>query len=154
MKTHDTYKNTLVADYLPVDYIDSFSRDIQGATITPDEFFDRAFKQFPGWINALMKLRNALVRPLGLDTQTRFTDKICGKNASEIIFGMPDKHLTFYVSLWCGAEKNGRQKLKITTLVNYNNRLGRFYFFIIRPFHKIIVCSILKKVEKLGNKIT
>lgn len=39
-----------------------------------------------------------------------------------------------------------KQELRITTVVKYNNWLGRAYFFIIRPFHGIIVKSILKHV--------
>ena len=62
------------------------------------------------------------------------------------VLGMPDKHLDFHVSMWCGEYHEGKQELRITTVVKYNNWLGRAYFFIIRPFHGIIVKSILKHV--------
>ncbi|BAD49821.1 conserved hypothetical protein [Bacteroides fragilis YCH46] len=42
-----------------------------------------------------------MVKPFGLDTNRRVTDIKCEKSQHEIIFGMSDKHLTFYVSLWC-----------------------------------------------------
>ena len=32
--------------------------------------------------------------------------------------------------------------------VKFNNRLGRLYFFFIRPFHKTIMRSILNRVAK------
>lgn len=31
----------------------------------------------------LLKLRNALVEPLGLDTKSRFSDSICERSANE-----------------------------------------------------------------------
>ena len=58
------------------------------------------------------------------------------------------KHLTFYAALWCGEKESGGQTFTITTVVKFNNRLGRLYFFFIRPFHKVIIRSMLKRVAK------
>ena len=141
--------NSLLVSYLPANYIDSFSRIVAcEKAITPQEFRKLAFNQFPKWIDWLMKLRNAIVKPLGLDTNSKFTDMICASNPNEEIFGMPDKHLDFHVSMWCGEYKDGKQELRITTIVKYNNWFGRLYFFVIRPFHGIIVQSILKNVAQ------
>lgn len=144
---------SLLRNYLPSDYIDSYSKDVTcQEAITPEEFFNMAFKQFPRWVSWLLKLRNVLVKPLGLDTKSRFSDFVRDKNDNEIICGMPDKHLNFNVSLWCGEYKNKRQELRITTIVKYNNLLGRVYFFVIRPFHCIIVISILKHISLIIRK--
>lgn len=65
---------------------------------------------------------------------------------------MPDKYLNFHISMWCGEFKENKQELRITTAVNYNNTLGKLYFSIIKPFHRIIILSILKNIEqKLSN---
>lgn len=139
--------NSLLTNYLPTDYLDSFSRIVTcDKAITTAEFLDLAFKQFPKWIELLLKLRNTIVKPLGLDTKSRFTDMISAQNSNEIIFGMPDKHLDFHVSLFCGDHKDGKQELSITTIVKYNNWFGKVYFFFIRPFHGIIISSILKSI--------
>lgn len=139
--------NSLIVNYLPADYIDSFSRIITcEKAITPEDFRNLAFNQFSKWIKLLMNLRNALVKPLGLDTNGKFTDMICASSPSEEVFGKFDKHLDFYVSMWCGEHKDGKQELRITTVVRYNNWLGRFYFFIIRLFHRIIIKSILNNI--------
>lgn len=37
--------------------------------------------------------------------------------------------------MWCGELRNGKQELRITTVVKDNNWFGRVYFFVIRPFH-------------------
>lgn len=141
------YKGGLIDNYLPADYSDSFSKEIvTQESITPDAFFNMAFNQFPVWINWLLKLRNKIVKPLGLDTTSRFSDSVCERSVTEIIWGMPDKHLNFYVSMRCGEHKDGKQELRITTVVKYNNWFGRVYFFIIRPFHYIIIKSILNNI--------
>ena len=146
-KMKDIPADSLIKNYFPVDYIDSFSKVmVTGQAKTPEDFRNLAFSRFPKWIGWLMNFRNAIVKPLGLDTATRFTDMVLDKNLHEEILGMPDKHLDFHVSMWCGEYHEGKQELRITTVVKYNNWLGRAYFFIIRPFHGIIVKSILKHV--------
>ena len=145
-------ESCLLIHYLPADYCDAYSREIEcERAITVDDFLDITFNQLPKWVSYLLKLRNALVKPLGLDTSSRLEKIICERNQNEIVFGMPDKHLTFHASLWCSPQEKGRQTLKITTIVTYNNRLGRFYFFIVKPFHKVIISSLLKRVEKRYN---
>ena len=120
MKEQNIPQDSLIAGYLPADYCDSFSRNVVSEkAITSDEFFDMAFNHSPAWVNA-----------------------------QEIVFGMPDKHLTFHAALWCGEKESGGQTFTITTVVKFNNRLGRLYFFFIRPFHKVIIRSMLKRVAK------
>lgn len=136
--------NSMIESYLPADYTDSFSRIITcERAMMPEEFRNLAFTQLPTWVDWLMKLRNAIVKPLGLDTNGKFTDMICASSSNEDIYGMPDKHLDFHVSIWCGEYKEGKQELRITTVVKYNNWFGRIYFFIIKPFHTVIIRSIL-----------
>lgn len=149
MNKTNIHEGSLINNYLPADYSDSFSKEvIVKESITPDAFFDMAFNQFPSWINWLLKLRNALVKPLGLDTKSRFSDSVCERNANEIIWGMRDKHLNFHVSMWCGEFHDNKQELCITTVVKYNNTLGRLYFFVIRFFHGIIIRSLLNNVKR------
>ena len=143
------YKVDLIDNYLPADYSDSFSKEVvTQESITPDAFFNIAFNQFPVCIDWLLKLRNKIVKPLGLDTTSRFSDSVCGRSTNEVIWGMPDMHLDFHVSMWCGEHRNGKQELRITTVVKYNNWFGRLYFFVIRPFHRLIIKSILKRLER------
>ena len=50
-----------------VDFCDSFSLRIV-ADISNDEIVNHFFFKFPGWIEALFKLRDILVKPFGLQT--------------------------------------------------------------------------------------
>ena len=148
--------NSLLANYLPADYSDSFSKEVMTKeSITPDAFFNMTFNQFPIWIDWLLKLRNTIVKPLGLDTTSRFWDSVSDRSMNEIIWGMPDKHLDFHVSMWCGEYREGKQELRITTIVKYNNWFGRVYFFVIRLFHGIIIRSLLNRIQRrLEKEIT
>ena len=102
MKKPKTNPDSLIENYLPADYYDSFSKESHNKNvISIDEFADIAFNQLPSWIILLLIVRNSLIKPFGLDTNRRVTDIKCEKSQHEIIFGMSDKHLTFYVSLWC-----------------------------------------------------
>ena len=49
-----------------------------------------------------MNLRNTIVKPLGLDTKSKFTDMVSDKNEHEEIFGMTDSHLDFHM-FQCGV---------------------------------------------------
>ena len=148
--------NSLLANYLPADYSDSFSKEVMTKeSITPDAFFNMTFNQFPIWIDWLLKLRNTIVKPLGLDTTSRFSDFVSDRSMNEIIWGRPDKHLDFHVSMWCGEYREGKQELRITTVVKYNNWFGRVYFFVIRLFHGIIIRSLLNRIQRrLEKEIT
>ena len=102
MKQPKTNPDSLIENYLPADYYDSFSKESHNKNvISIDEFADIAFNQLPSSIILLLIERNSLIKPFGLDTNRRVTDIKCEKSQHEIIFGMSDKHLTFYVSLWC-----------------------------------------------------
>lgn len=145
--------NSLIENYLPADYMDSYSKEITcKQRITPEMFHNLTFSQLPKWIELLMNLRNVIVKPFGIDTNSKFTNRICDKSPNEEIFGMSDKHLNFHISMWCGEFKENKQELRITTVVNYNNTFGKLYFSIIKSFHRIIILSILKSTEQKLSK--
>lgn len=147
MKKEKLPPNSLIARYIPYDYTDSYVKIVScRKPITAELFFDMAFNRPSCWIEKLSRLRDRLVKPLKLEAAGRMSDMICKQDAHEIIFGKTDKHLSFHTSLLCGRHSDSRQELRITTVVKYHNALGRIYFFFIRPFHIVIVKSLLRKV--------
>lgn len=76
---------------------------------------------------------------------------IIEQNDNEIIIGAKDKHLTFHVSLFCSDVKDKTQEVSITTIVKYENILGRIYFAAIWLFHRIIVSYLFKRAIKIHN---
>ena len=156
-------------------YIDSY------AGIVKDEYnrisitdAARAFlKPGPKWVDLLFAVRNKIVSLFGLKTPNDTGDakqenykfepgervglfRVFSRTSNEIILGEDDKHLNFRVSLLL-EESNKDQSSKIitaTTVVIYNNLFGRIYFFPVKPFHKLIVQTGLKKnFQKLETEI-
>ncbi len=135
------------------DYVDTFSTTNHSdslATITT-----KIFATAPGWVKALMGLRNALVKVLGLKTDfpeakdQRFEEggrlaffKIYEIHDNEILLGEDDSHLNFRVSIF--DSKEAENNIKVTTLVQYNNTLGKLYFAVVKPFHMIIVKKMVR----------
>lgn len=151
------------------DYMDSFEGkltderlDIDGAKVGK-----AFFSSGPDWIGKLFSFRNTLVKHLGLKTPKNTMNrqeqlerfkcevgerlglfKVYHRDESEVVIGEDDKHLNFRVSLYLKtSEDNAHEKtLTISTVVKFHSWLGRLYFFPVKPFHKLIVPTMLKGI--------
>ena len=74
--------------------------------------------------------------------------RILDKTDNEIIFGKVDKHLNFRSSfLINNNSKDSVKKINLSTVVKFNNMLGRLYFIPVKPFHKLIMRTILIRIQ-------
>lgn len=138
----------LIDKYLPSDYSDSVSKMIKRTEpISPDHIFEDMFCNFPKPVDWLFKLRNVFVKPFGLQGGG-FKSLISERNDGEIILSKNDKHLCFRVGIYCSTPVDCWQEVSVTTVVNYNNFLGRIYFIGIWLFHKLLVKSLFRKAIK------
>lgn len=135
-----------------VDYSDSYSLDVKpGAELRPKDLLESVFSDTPRWVNLLMKIRNALVSPFGLETgdlRTGLREKIVEESERQAVLYSDDKHLIFKVSLSIYPLREGLCRIGISTAVCYHNRLGRVYFRLIRPFHRLIVRRTLRRIAR------
>jgi len=154
---------TLIKNYLPADHTDTYvCESNKPVHATPDDIMIRLWSDFPAWLNILFRLRNFLVKFVGLKTEKKDTDEferlirnggelgfasVPEKNDKETILLLKDKHLNAYLSVYVDNKQNS-QDIYAITLVHFHNRFGRVYFFFIRPFHDIIVKSILRRTVK------
>jgi hypothetical protein len=112
----------------------------------------------PRWIEALIRLRNLLVAPLGLKTSGE-TEKprretiglfpILTETQDRLVAGFNDKHLDFRLVVdvaTAGPDSASSQQVTATTLVKTHNLFGRIYLAIILPFHRLIVPAMLRKI--------
>lgn len=139
----------LIDKYLPVDYSDRITGKAVHETDV-DTLFHLMFEDFPGPVRFLLKLRDALVKPLGLKVNTSFRDHIIERNENEIIVGMDDMHLGFWVSIFVSDTCD----LEVRTAVRFHNCLGRIYFAGIWCFHKLIVAGVFRRALKRINAAT
>jgi hypothetical protein len=165
------YKSILNKDRNHYDYIDLYQRPLvdKNNHIGPTEVGKAFFSSGPKWVGKLFGLRNKIVALFGLKTSGKITDrqaqldnfkcepgeqlglfKVFSKTNNEVVIGEDDKHLNFRVSLLLDQVPNDTDKktLTITTAVKFNNWFGRLYFLPVRPFHKLIVPSMLKGIIK------
>jgi hypothetical protein len=117
----------------------------------------------PPWLGRLMKIRNSFSRLLGLEPKAgrlRSSQgltlepgakigifKIFQKTANEVLMGEDDAHLNYRVSILLQPEQNACWAT-ISTIVHYNNWRGRLYFIPVRPFHCLIVTTMLKNMVR------
>ncbi len=136
----------LIDKYLPADYSDSVSKRIRPAEpLSPDYVFEEMFCNFPKPVDWLFKLRNVIVKPFGLQGGSGFRNLVSERNDEEIIISKNDRHLCFRVSIYCTLPEDGWQEAAVTTVVKFNNFLGRVYFIGIWVFHKILVKSLFRR---------
>ena len=139
----------LIGKYLPSDYSDSVSKRIKPVEpLTPDCIFEEMFCNFPKPVDWLFKLRNALVKPFGLQGGSGFRNLISERSDDEIILSKNDKHLCFRVGIYCSQIEDGRQEASVTTVVKFNNFLGKIYFIGIWVFHKLLVKGLFRRAIK------
>jgi hypothetical protein len=154
MKCNEAPKTSIAFnEFGKVDYIDSY-RTTKSTDDDIEKIAAQIFK-LPTWIVFLMKMRDVMIRPFGLKTakdfgfkdkkpENAFFSKIA-QTENELIMGENDRHLNFRVSVLIDRSSS---LIYITTLVHYNNKMGKIYFFFVKPFHKIIVKSALKKYAR------
>lgn len=139
-----------------IDFTDTFSTTNHVNSI--EELALIIFGTSPKWVEGLFKLRNFLVRFVGLRTAT--PEKVNRKlevgghinffeiyaiSENEIIMGANDSHLNFRAII--SNYKTKEFNVKVTTLVEYNNKLGRIYMWIISPFHQLVVKRMVKQAS-------
>lgn len=142
--------NKLIDKFLPADYNDSVSKKINPSKpLSSDYIFEQMFCNFPKPVDWLMKLRNVIMKPFGIQGGGGFRNLVTERNDEEIIVNKNDKHLCFWVSIYCSQPEDDLQETSITTVVKFNNFLGKVYFVGIWIFHKILVKSLFRKATKI-----
>jgi hypothetical protein len=138
-----------------ISYCDSY-RIVKQTDETVDGITTRIFRM-PRWVIGLMKIRNGIVRIFGLKAGKSESVKeaayypvgskagyftVTERNVNEIVMGENDRHLCFRTSVLV----DGKQSfIHLTTIVRFHNVWGKIYFLPVKPFHRLIVKSLLKR---------
>jgi hypothetical protein len=137
-------KSKLLAGFEIADYCESY-RIKNPANENIEEITAQIFN-LPKWIKGLMKIRDWMVKPFGLKTSKEIKPgeifPVLCHEKNEILMGMDDKHLNFRVSVLIDREISS---VYITTIVLFNNLFGKIYFQCIKPFHQLMITSIMKR---------
>jgi hypothetical protein len=149
-------------------YWDSYEAPLRRADLSMHEIYLGLFAHPPTWFTELLILRDRVVAPFGLrpsgaadrkaieikpaytvgEKIARFT--LFGQNDAEIVTGGDDKHLDFRVSVRRWPEA-GASRIALTTMVSPHNFFGRAYLFVILPFHRLGVSTLLANAVEAGR---
>lgn len=128
----------------PGDFIDTYS---VATPLTARQALELALRS-PNWAQSLLKLRDALVSPLGLKTASsngKLGFPVEYETEDEVLVGMDDRHLDFRITV---LKHDGI--VHIATWVHRKNALGRVYLALVMPFHRLILQSAVKRIAASG----
>jgi hypothetical protein len=135
-------------------FVDAYSIAVHGSALDARHAAERMITRQPRWAEALLTLRNILVKPFGLKTSGAGGTAprrmigifpIVSETPDRLVAGFNDSHLDFRFVVDVAASGD-RQQVTATTLVLTHNWLGRTYLTLILPFHRLIVRAMLRKV--------
>lgn len=139
---------------------DSYRAPLARPELEIVELFFALFGHTPLWMKSLLIVRNAAARLVGLEAPTvaeimRPTvrkaygvgDKIGPWpiffiGANEIVAGRNNKHLDFRVSVLKADGETA--SVVVSTICTVHNRFGKIYLFVIVPFHRSGVRSLMR----------
>jgi hypothetical protein len=138
----------LLAGPVP-DVADAFIVALPPGASTDVEVWRRnLFASPPVIVRRLLRLRDFLVRPLGLRGASEAGPlegfPVLGRRGDEVLMGLDDRHLDFRVSLRLLQSGGAANALQLTTTVTFHGAPGRLYFALVRPFHRRIVPAMLR----------
>ena len=143
-------ENSIIANgFDRIDYFDTY-RIVRSTGDSAEEIAAQIFElNLPNRVKWLMYIRDSIVWIFGLKTgremmreEQKANFPVIEQNENEIVSGENDKHLDFRVSVLIDRENSF---IYLTTIVRFNNFWGKMYFLPVRPFHKMIIKSILRK---------
>ena len=145
------------------------------ADVSLRQFMAGMFSHQPWWLALLFRLRGVLAWGMGLvhdnlpdGTTVRNPETISfepGENvllftvreAEEGLFWIgetpPDKHLMAHVGIVANQLESGMVRYDVFTTVRYLHWTGPVYFNLIRPFHHLVVNSMMR-AGAMGSKHT
>ena len=155
----------ILVSFGQANYEDSFCLILETKNLLDvDYIIFKIIKSLPKWFKILLNSRNTIARIIGLKTgrierifenSSRLNikqDQLIGdffillKGKKHLITELNDKHLDFRFSILI-SENEGITKVSLSTIVKLNNFFGKIYFFLVKPFHRLIIPNILKRLS-------
>ena len=155
-----------------VDFADAFRARLADGSLDDIDAIASAFVEvFTGapLFKVPMWIRDQVVRPFGLKRSDAFKSPppysfrpgarspmfkvLERRDDDEILFGEDDSHLDFRLSML--VERTGSGSfVTLTTIVQFNNWVGRAYFAIVRWGHRVIVPAMMRRaLRRLAAKL-
>ena len=134
-------------DYKNYDYADEFSDIIHTERFINAAELSELFFTAPKWITILMKIRNVLIKPLGLKKGRDLSDIVHSESENMATVCKNDKHLNLKIVFTTESMEHDSQRISVSTKIIFHNSLGKCYFAIIKPFHNLICKTLLQRAK-------
>jgi hypothetical protein len=159
IKNHTAPAGSIILNgYKQINYCDTFRVRLANNE-SVDKITTKVFR-VPDWGILLMRIRDSIAGLFGLKTGDKEDLKeaacypvgskavyftVIDRTENEIVMSENDKHLEFRTSVM--ITKNGDESFAdLTTVVKYHNIWGRIYFFFVKPFHQMLMRSLMKRL--------
>ncbi len=137
------------------DWADRYAVMTRNDDATALDLARKMFGRSPRWVGLLLSLRNRIVGLFGLKSAELGIAEgerigafpVVSASDDQIVLGFDDSHLNFRIVLDVTAAGSQARKLAVTTLVDRHNLFGRIYIYVITPFHKLIVRTLLARMR-------
>lgn len=129
-----------------VDFADAYRMRLHPAMPAEPETWAAAVLRPPPTVRALLRLRQALVRPFGIRREPDDVDQafpVTARDDREVVRGTDAPHLDFRLAVLTDGEA-----VTATTATKLNNRRGRAYFAVVRLFHGPVVRAMLRRAHR------
>ncbi len=133
-------------------YSDRFSVKVNVPRSISAKELSKQFFYAPKWIRGLMNLRNTIMKPFGLKDEQDLSDLVSVKSENVAVISKNAKHIDLVIEFNSVTIDNDNQEMSVSTKVHFNNRMGRCYFAVIRPFHNIICKTLLRRTKTIFEK--
>jgi hypothetical protein len=141
------------------DFADAFRLLVEAPDLDAASAAQRVFAKSPGWVSALLALRNRFAALIGLKTghePLRSSEgrrriglfPVIDETPGRIVMGFDDWHLDFRVVVDVAARGEDPHEVTVTTLVRTHNAVGRIYLATIMPFHRLIARTLLAQAAQ------
>ncbi|MDR2930454.1 MAG: DUF2867 domain-containing protein [Propionibacteriaceae bacterium] len=130
----------------PYDAADCWqTRLLAGDSHDPIAWTEAVTARPPKWVDALMTLRNGIVRPFGLITNSKSSPDdrgfpVLGRREREAISGVSDSHLDFWV-----VTSIDDDMVRVATYVRLKNTFGKLYWSVVQFFHPLVVKAAMAR---------
>ena len=156
-------ESRLAPDLALATYSDAFEAPLARADLTASQIAARSLGQTPAWANAMLRLRDAIVRGFGLKTVGRLDQRLtqAAKGAAtpqpgeafsifqvmsadddELVLGIDDTHLDVRIVF---LRRSDPARYLVCAWVRTHNLLGRLYMLPVGPFHRLLVRHMMRR---------
>lgn len=136
-------------DRTKLDFLDSYCIEIvTDNPLTAEDVFAATFEHKSPAEQILFDIRNWIATMIGLETGDTFRPLITLNTPEKILMEKDDKHLFFFIEITCSISNSGSQIVGLSTGVICHNVFGRFYFFFVKPFHRVLCRKAINKIRR------